>query len=183
MKETLIFIIKFYFNHLWNYYIDYNYFITIFHDEWILWILKNILHKYDIKSIQIHLKIMKSILHAMFSIFNSIHDDINLYIIFCMTFTTFLYIKEFIWIQWNINSSLQFFFHDLIQFVTNDILLQLSAFKTDFFHKNITIPLSFSCDFIYSIITLYLLFHYYSKSFNESLFSHLYDLFTHDWIL
>ena len=135
------------------------------------------------KPTQIRLKITKPIFHTMLSTLDSIHDNINLYTTFCTTFTTFLYIEKFTWIQWNIDSSLQFLSHDSIQFVTDDILLQFSVSKIDLFRKDVTIPLSFSCDSTYSIIALCLLFHHYSKSLNESLFSRSYDPFTRDWVL
>ena len=145
--------------------------------------LKNALHKYGIKSTRVHLEITKPILHAILFTLDPIHDDINLYITFCMTFTAFLHIEEFTWTQWNTDSSLQFLSHDLIQFVTDDVLLQLLASKTDLFRKSVIISLFFSYDFIYLIIALCLLFHRYSKSFNEFLFSRLYDSFTRDWVL
>ena len=136
-----------------------------------------------LKATRVHLEITKEILHAMLSTFGPIHDDINLRAAFYTAFAAFLRIGKFTWTQWSPDSSLQFLSRSSVQFVTDGVLLQLPASKTDPFRKGVTIPLSPSHDSTCPVAALRLLFQRYPKPPNQPLFSHSYGPFNRDWVL
>ena len=110
-------------------------------------------------------------------IFNN-KKNINIKIIFYMTFIIFLWYKEFIWNIWIPQYHQSHLIRIYIQFnFDHFIILILLSFKMNLYHKDTIISFIFSLNlfFLYLITTFHHLFSLYSYSSIYSFFSCFYD--------
>src|SRR5579859_1363887 len=182
-EETSAETTKSYVSHLRSYQIDNGYGTDIFNDERIKCILRGAARKYGNRLKRERLEITSEILQAILVTLRYMHDDINIYVAFCIAFAGFPRMGEITWSTWYNQSFLQSLSRGSIQFVRDGVILQLPASKTDPFRKGVSIPLSPSGDIACPVSALRSLVERYPRPAIAPLFSRLLGPFDRKWVL
>ena len=113
---------------------------TSFADERLKRILRGAKRKIDVKPQLLRKDLTKEVLQKIIPLLHNTHDDLNLYAAFCTAFAAFLWLGEFTWDLWSLDSHFTCFSRSSVTFTAEgNAHLYLPVSKTDPFRQGVTI--------------------------------------------
>ena len=148
--------------------------LKMFHHSWLKRIITGIKRQKRAKKRRKRWPITKNVLLKLLNHFDqNIQKDSTWHAFCCLVFAAFLRIGKFIYLKQDLKNSVFEMWHFIRQFVIlqkNKLTLFLSALKTDFFKKNVTLFIAAAGDKACAVALLKHLFTNFFASSNSFLF-------------